>query len=130
VTFWYAVIGSPYGDSGQGPNGRDTTELALRCQRASRRWDRLLGVEEQPPIPPTVQPIATIVRNLMFLPRSLDPSISSCLLDISGRKVLDLHAGANDVSRLSPGVYFVRAEPLAVSRKPSAVTVHKVILTR
>jgi len=32
----------------------------------------------------------------------------SALLDISGRKVLALHAGANDVSRLAPGVYFVR----------------------
>jgi hypothetical protein len=31
------------------------------------------------------------------------------LLDISGRKVLDLHAGANDVSRLAPGVYLVRS---------------------
>jgi hypothetical protein len=30
------------------------------------------------------------------------------LLDISGRRVLDLHAGANDVQTLVPGVYFVR----------------------
>jgi len=29
------------------------------------------------------------------------------LLDISGRRVLELHPGPNDVSRLSPGVYFV-----------------------
>jgi hypothetical protein len=31
------------------------------------------------------------------------------LLDAAGRNVLALHAGANDVSRVAPGVYFVRA---------------------
>jgi hypothetical protein len=51
------------------------------------------------------------------------------MLDIGGRKVLDLHPGPDDVSRLSPGVYFVR-ELSAVSRKPSAVTVHEVVLAR
>jgi hypothetical protein len=30
------------------------------------------------------------------------------LLDVSGRKVLALHPGANDVRALAPGVYFVR----------------------
>jgi len=32
------------------------------------------------------------------------------LLDISGRKVLELRPGLNDVSRLAPGVFFVREE--------------------
>lgn len=31
-------------------------------------------------------------------------------LDISGRKVVDLHAGASDLRALAPGVYFVRGE--------------------
>ncbi|HTW91565.1 MAG TPA: hypothetical protein VMH22_07630 [bacterium] len=30
------------------------------------------------------------------------------LLDVSGRKVMNLHSGANDVRALAPGVYFVR----------------------
>jgi hypothetical protein len=34
----------------------------------------------------------------------------AALLDAAGRKVLDLHGGANDVSALAPGVYFVRTE--------------------
>jgi hypothetical protein len=38
------------------------------------------------------------------------------LLDISGRKVLDLRPGENDVSRLAPGVYFVVQKPQAVRR--------------
>jgi hypothetical protein len=51
---------------------------------------------------------------------------SRVLLDISGRKVLDLRPGLNDVSRLAPGVCFVR-ERLAASGERSAV--HKVVLT-
>ncbi|HTW92037.1 MAG TPA: hypothetical protein VMH22_10055 [bacterium] len=52
----------------------------------------------------------------------------AALLDISGRKVLDLHPGSNDVRALASGVYFVREEPSAVSRQPSAVT--KIVITR
>jgi hypothetical protein len=29
-------------------------------------------------------------------------------MDVSGRKVMDLRRGANDVRALAPGVYFVR----------------------
>ncbi len=50
------------------------------------------------------------------------------LLDATGRKVFDLAPGANDVRRLSPGVYFVREEPQAASSKPPAV--RKVVVTR
>jgi len=50
---------------------------------------------------------ATIVRGVLFLPSSLLSPLSF-LLSVDGRKVLDLHAGPNDVSRLAPGVYFVR----------------------
>jgi hypothetical protein len=42
------------------------------------------------------------------------------LIDANGRKVTELHAGANEVGRLAPGVYFVRER--------SAVT--KVLVTR
>jgi YVTN family beta-propeller protein len=50
--------------------------------------------------------------------------IGSCpahLLDISGRKVLDLKTGPNDVSRLAPGIYFVSSRPSAVGLQPTAV---------
>jgi len=70
---------------------------------------------------------ATIVRSVLLIPRSLDPSIPCPLLDISGRRVLDLHVGANDISHLSPGVYFVR-KASGVKREASGVT--KVIVTR
>jgi len=69
----------------------------------------------------------TIVRGVLFLPTATShkPQAAS-LMDITGRKVLDLKAGANDVRRLAAGVYFVRA----VSREPSAVSCHRVVLTR
>jgi hypothetical protein len=45
---------------------------------------------------------ATLVRGV------LHPQSGMVLLDASGRKVLDLWPGPNDVSHLAPGVYFVR----------------------
>jgi YVTN family beta-propeller protein len=52
---------------------------------------------------------ATVVRGVLFLAgaSSHRPQAAS-LLDVSGRRVLDLKLGANDVSRLAPGVYFLR----------------------
>jgi hypothetical protein len=39
------------------------------------------------------------------------------LLDAAGRRVVELHAGANDVSGLAPGVYFIReVQPQVVRR--------------
>jgi len=128
LTFWYAVIGSPFGDSGQAPSERDTSELALRCKWAREYFEQVTGVAEQPATLRDVQPLATIVHDVLFLgdcPRT-GTVPKSVLLDISGRKVLELTHGANDVSRLSPGVYFVRAE----SRKLSAVSCHKVVVAR
>jgi hypothetical protein len=46
-------------------------------------------------------------------------------MDASGRKVLDLRAGANDVRALAPGVYFVRE----AQAPAQAQAVRKVILT-
>jgi YVTN family beta-propeller protein len=47
------------------------------------------------------------------------------LLDVSGRKILDLHTGANDVSALAPGVYFVRS---TLDNRQSKMA--KVVITR
>jgi len=77
----------------------------------------------------------TVVRGVLSLPRDMTeirPGISDrvprpTLLDISGRNVLDLLPGPNDVRHLASGVYFIRA-PSAASGKPSAIT--KVIITR
>jgi hypothetical protein len=66
----------------------------------------------------------TIVRGVLLLPPLLSPP--SSLLSIDGRKVLDLRPGANDVSRLAPGVYFVRT----AGGRLSAIDCHKVVIQK
>jgi hypothetical protein len=39
------------------------------------------------------------------------------LLDISGRRVIDLLPGANDIRALVPGVYFVRGKQAKITQK-------------
>jgi DNA-binding beta-propeller fold protein YncE len=87
------------------------------------------GVEETPNANVRRKNAATIVRGVLFVPQSpVAGRQSPCvLLDITGRKVLALKPGANDVSRLRPGVYFVR-QASGVGRKASGVT--KVVVTR
>jgi hypothetical protein len=74
------------------------------------------GVEEgrSPPGASRIASGASIVRGVLELPRKsgtvpaeLGTVPIFALLDISGRKVLDLKPGPNDVSSLAPGVYFV-----------------------
>jgi hypothetical protein len=65
----------------------------------------------------------TIVRDILCLPFS-PFTIHVSLLAPTGRQVLPLHAGANDVSRLAPGIYFVR-QVSGTERRAS-----KVALTR
>ncbi|MCX6844717.1 MAG: hypothetical protein NTX53_20840 [candidate division WOR-3 bacterium] len=90
-----------------------------------------VAVEERPdPQAAGLRFAGTIVRNVLFMPEATDhkPQAASSLLDIGGRKVLDLKSGANDVRALAPGVYFVREEPQAVSSRPQAVL--KVVVMR
>ena len=65
---------------------------------------------------------ATIVRGVLFLPEAASHKPQAAiLLDISGRKVLDLHPGANDVRALAPGVYFVREAQAQAQAQAQAV---------
>jgi len=71
-----------------------------------------VGIEETPSAEvrtPNVGP--TIIRGVLSL--GVDSRQYSAfragLLDVSGRKMMELRAGANDISRLSPGVYFVHS---------------------
>jgi hypothetical protein len=69
-----------------------------------------VGIQEQQQCP-VAWSRSTIVRGVLLLQEraSATPS-ASCLLDVSGRKVMGLKSGANDVRALAPGVYFVRGE--------------------
>jgi YVTN family beta-propeller protein len=79
-------------------------------------------------LPVMAKPAPTVIRGVLYLQGrpSSSPS-TSYLLDISGRRVLQLHPGANDVRRLAPGVYFVRRASSA-GRGGSSVT--KVVIAR
>jgi len=66
---------------------------------------------------------ATIIRGVLLLPVSRF-TLHSSLFSLSGQKVLDLKAGANDVSYLAPGVYFYST----IANPHSSIT--KVVLTR
>jgi hypothetical protein len=83
------------------------------------------------------KPLPTIIHGVLFLPRdglgtrSELPERNSvmsraALLDVSGRKVLDLHAGANDVQALTAGVYFVRT----AQAQAQVQAIRKVVVTR
>jgi len=80
--------------------------------------------EQRGPIACGSRLTASVIRNVLLLPGapSSKPQAASCLLDAAGRRALDLHPGSNDVSRLAPGVYFVR--------EAQAQAVRKVMVTR
>ena len=95
------------------------------------------GIEEEAGRPAVrTKTLQTIIRGvLMMEDRGPGTGDRAALLDIAGREVLDLRPGANDVSRLAPGVYFVRealaqaqAQAQAACGQPSAVI--KVVIAR
>jgi hypothetical protein len=70
---------------------------------------------------------ATIVRGSLLTTTPVSVGWqTTILLDATGRRVLDLHPGANDVRGLAPGVYFVRE----AQAQAQAQAVHKVVVTR
>jgi hypothetical protein len=129
VTLWYAILGTPYNDTGACLSGRDPSDLALRCKWARDIYNqRLAGITEETMNDQrgTMNVGPTIVRGVLFLgdcPRT-GTVPKAVLLDVSGREVLDLQAGANDVGSFAPGVYFVR------ETQAQAQATRKVVLTR
>jgi len=103
-----------------------------------------VGIAEQPTQPPiNAQPSPTVIRGVLVLGGNGDspsgredarysphfPVMSrAALLDIGGRKVMDLGPGANDVRALAPGVYFVRGPGTEDGRPDAAI--QKVVVTR
>lgn len=70
-----------------------------------------VAVEERTtPDAPRLTPHATVVRGVLNLAADVASLTSDIVLaDASGRRVLALKPGPNDVSRLAPGVYFLPA---------------------
>jgi len=66
----------------------------------------------------------TIVRSVLSLPGAISGerlAVSADLLDATGRRVMELLPGANDVRHLAPGVYLVRSTS-RVNRSTPSVT--------
>ena len=113
------VVGAPGHDS-RGEN-------AGRCYVYS--YGSTGTVESEESDVGTVQGGATIVRGVLVLGAGdsrQKMAYMANLRDACGRNVMELSPGANDVSRLAPGVYFVRA----VSRELSAESCYKIVITR
>jgi hypothetical protein len=109
-----------------------TDEYQGRTYNTTRIWGKvgaLSGVQEAGAERLLSGSAGTVVRGVLFVSEASShrPQTAS-LLDISGRKVLDLKPGANDVRALAPGVYFVREEAQAAGSMPQAV--RKVVVTR
>ena len=109
---------------------RDRIWLSYRIDGGQQTFviwtDASGGVAEGEPVIIWRPGQALIVSGVLFLPPATSSSPSaSLLLDVSGRKVLDLHPGANDVRALAPGVYFVLEE----QAQAQAQAVRKIVLT-
>jgi hypothetical protein len=89
-----------------------------------------LAVEALDVLPALAAPMPTVIRGVLFLPPALsvEHGALSVLLDVSGRKVMELLPGANDVRALAPGVYFVR-RPETGDGGPGAA-IRKVIISK
>jgi len=85
------------------------------------------AIAETPQIPTRHAAVsaASIVCGVLFMPQAsgVEREASGILLDASGRNVLELDAGPNDVSGLAPGVYFVTARGVRDTKH-----VHKVVI--
>jgi len=90
----------------------------------------IVAVAEPPRAEVRATNAATIVRGVLNLEgaSSRKPQAAS-LVDMGGRKVLNLVPGENDVRQLAPGVYFVRKQT-AFSSQHTATRVRKVIVAR
>uniref|UniRef100_A0A7V3UZE6 Omp28-related outer membrane protein n=1 Tax=candidate division WOR-3 bacterium TaxID=2052148 RepID=A0A7V3UZE6_UNCW3 len=67
-----------------------------------------LAINEVPPSENIARPVLpALVRAQLVLP-SLNPSAKLLLVDATGRKVMELKTGTNDISGISPGVYFIK----------------------
>jgi len=128
------TVGLEYLCNGSPPGNHLYPQRAIRFQP----WQG--GVEERTTLHATRHtPDATIIRGLLWLPRDMTqtsdvwdrvPRPRAVLLDASGRLVMSLRPGLNDIRHLAPGVYFVRPASGVERDASSLARISKVILTK
>jgi hypothetical protein len=95
-----------------------------------------VGHEDAPVGSPQDERRVTVVRSRLVLPQTpvANRQSPSALFDATGRTVMALHAGPNDVRHLAPGVYFVRRwVSIGLSDEvmgPEASSVARVVIAR
>jgi CubicO group peptidase (beta-lactamase class C family) len=116
------VIALTNGDANQVYNN-------LRGQVVPALHGFAVGIAEEPGPSVNWKPRSSFVRGVLELgvDSRLKTGHMAELLDAAGRNVLGLHLGANDVSRLAPGVYFVRQASSVMRDAPS---LSKVVIAR
>jgi hypothetical protein len=124
---FHLQFGSPCIDAGDpaSPPDPDSTRADMGAY-----WFFQTGTAEhgEPVVTPGV-PAATIVRGVLFFGGGgMRDEGRAGLLDISGREVMRLRTGANDVGALSPGVYFLRE--VSMGRWFEVSRARKVVVTR
>jgi hypothetical protein len=92
----------------QGP----LTENPVVCQFFPA-FEVLPGVAEAGPVKSERRFGPTLVRGIL----RLEGGGQAALVDALGRRVMSLRDGANDVSRLAPGIYFVRGQGRGASER-------------
>ncbi len=81
--------------------------------KAAIRWIHS-GIAEEPGPAVAARPVtATAVRNIL----RLQGRVPVALVDITGRKVMELEPGLNDIRHVAPGVYFARREDCSSTMK-------------
>jgi hypothetical protein len=81
-----------------------TAQRADNCEYNTLFGFTDAGIVEVAPRNPQGRMKTTVVRNVLVL----DDDSPSILLDASGRRTIELVPGANDLSRLQSGIYFLR----------------------
>ncbi len=117
---WFAVIGAPFGDSGEHIPRHDTSGLAIAYRAAQDRFQQLLGIEEHEPARAGTFSVHPTVFG-PSLPLSItlagDREAKVTAYDMNGRivrrfagrgRIIWNGAGA-DGRMLPAGVYFLRA---------------------
>ncbi|MCX6841874.1 MAG: hypothetical protein NTX53_06310, partial [candidate division WOR-3 bacterium] len=111
--------GNVYAGGSENAGGRPRYVLLVSLEPSSGIAEELTPEPDLERVTPNV----TVVRGALFLPATSERRTATAeLLDAAGRWVMALHPGTNDVSRLSPGVYFVR--------EAQAQAIRKVVVTR
>jgi hypothetical protein len=85
--------------------------------------------ESRQALRPAARPHTGVISSVLLLPDQPATALCPVLLNVLGRRVMSLQPGLNDISRLSPGVYFVRGRGFGVSGQGEPA-IQKVVITR